>query len=86
MSAESSVHPAILGCLQVLDRCTLVLDRIPESLYTKCEPPSSRLALTCVTQSSISCVFWMGLRGLKWIMISGAAMNSWRRMWLRRAG
>ena len=39
MSAESSVHPAILGCLQVLDRCTLVLDRIPESLYTKCEPP-----------------------------------------------
>ena len=34
MSDETPVHPAIQGCIHVLERCELLLDRIPESLYT----------------------------------------------------
>lgn len=34
MANEMLIHPAIQGCIHVLERCELMLDRIPEALYT----------------------------------------------------
>lgn len=37
MASEESVHPAIQGCIHVLERSELLLDRIPAALYTSRE-------------------------------------------------
>lgn len=51
MSGETVIHPAVEGCLHVLDRADLMLDRIPETLYTNRE--DSRDSIGCHLRHAI---------------------------------